>query len=963
MAGDPRVRRRGRDVGLGGLLVEREHELSVIEQALADARDGAGTVVLIEAPAGKGKSRLLTMAGDLAREADMQVAGAHGSELEREFPFGVAVQLFEPRWTAADAAERALLLAGPARHAADLMRGELPPAGRSPEDQAYSIVHGLFWMSANLVSTDEGAGDPSSLAMLVDDVQWADRPSLRFLAYLAERIADLPIALLLTLRTGEDSADRTALAALRRMSAGRVLHPGSLSDQGVTLLVSTVFPEADAEFSGACASVTHGNPFLLIELLEELRRTGAAPDSATAARLSERAPESVMQAVAARLDALPLPARRVARAIAVLGTGAPLHLVAALAELPDHEAAQAADNLAAVYLVQPGSPLEFVHPLIGSAVRDAIPPLDRGALHRRAATLLAEEGAAEDQIVAHLLAAPPGEDPAALAALRAGARRALASGAAQSAVRMLERALAESPSRALQPELLAELAEAQSAAGMPHAIERLEHALSIAGSGELRARLALTQARAYYDACRYREAADVLAFALRQVDPEAEIVAALEAAFVAAAFFVPALQAEAAARARSLLARVGRPPRPPELDALAHLAIHGALRGESRADVTAVARAAWHEGELLGAESLDGLGWPLPGAALLFVDDLEFSLLICDAALAAAREEDSPAAYAAASYCRAWPLYEQGRVAEAAVDAQAGLDARPDGWRSYLRPACAAVALCHLQRGVLDQAETALSIIDQPDVRERIHIPSLLEARAQLRLAQHRPQDALADALRAGEELDITLQVINPGAVAWRSAAALAKLALGDPAGARDLAAAELDLAVRIDVPRLIVRNTRILGLAERGAAGLHLLAEAVARGEDCGPRLEHTQALLDYGAELRRSNQRAAARLPLRRALDLAHRGGALALADRAQVELAAAGARPRRIMLSGLDALTPSERRVAKLAAHGLTTRQIAEALFVTPKTVEFHLRHTYQKLEVNSRSQLSQLLARET
>jgi DNA-binding NarL/FixJ family response regulator len=132
-----------------------------------------------------------------------------------------------------------------------------------------------------------------------------------------------------------------------------------------------------------------------------------------------------------------------------------------------------------------------------------------------------------------------------------------------------------------------------------------------------------------------------------------------------------------------------------------------------------------------------------------------------------------------------------------------------------------------------------------------------------------------------------------------------------------------------------------------------------VATGDGEPPRLEHIRALLDLGAALRRANQRVAAREPLRRALELSRRGGATALDERARTELAAAGARPRRAMLSGVESLTPSERRVAKVAAKGLTTRQIAEALFVSPKTVEFHLRHIYQKLDIASRGELAKLI----
>jgi DNA-binding CsgD family transcriptional regulator len=947
---------------LRGVLVERERELAEIEQALLDAREEVGSVVLVEAPAGKGKSRLLTVAGDMAREADMQVVGAHGSELERDFTFGMAIQLFEPRWSAADGAERAAMSAGPARHAGRLLSGELGPDAWARDDHVYSVIHGLYWLACNLVLQPVDASEARPLVVLVDDAHWADRPSLRFLAYLAERLDELPIALLIATRSGEAGADRQAMAALRRAAGSAVLRPGSLSSDGVAALVSSVFPHAEAEFCRACARITGGNPFLLTELLAQVRRDRARPTADTAERLGEMAPSSVLHAVVGRLEAMSADARAVARAVAVLGPCSSLRTVAELAGLDARRTAAAGDALAAVHLFHPGSPLGFVHPLIAQAVTASLSPLDRGQLHRRAAALLLAQGAPEEQVAGHLLASPAGTDPRAVEILRTAARSALATGTAHGAARMLERALEETSPGASDPELLAELAEAESAAGLPRATERLEHAITVADDARVRARLALTQARALYEECRYTEAADVLAAALADAPDEDPSAEQLEAAFLAAAFFVPGREPQARERAARLRARIGDSPQGPQLDVLAHMAIHASLRGDTRAEVTELASAAWADGGLLEATSLDGLSWPLVAGALLYVGEVEFSLGVCDGALAAARQRDSPPAYAAASYCRAWTLYELGRVAEAAVDAQAGLDAQPDGWRSYLRTAYAAIALCHVQRGALDQAETALSIIEHPEVREHIHVPSLLEARAQLRLAQHRPLEALSDALQAGEELESILAGSGPGVVPWRSTAALAKLGLGHPDGARQLAAAELEEALRIDLPRLIVRNVRILGLCERGTAGLDLLGEAVARGEAFSPRLEHLYALIDYGAALRRANQRAAAREPLRQALDLAHRCGATALAERAQVELAAAGGRPRRVMLSGLDSLTPSERRVGEMAARGLTTRQVAEALFVTPKTVEFHLRHIYRKLGVSSRAQLAQTFPRD-
>ena len=199
--------------------------MAALERRLADACDGAGSVVVIEGPAGKGKSRLLTIAGDMAREAGAQVLGAHGSELERDFPFGVAIQLFEPLWIAAAPEARAALSAGPARWAADLLAGIPPDSAELPGDQGYSVIHGLFWLASNLIALPESESAAVPLAMLVDDLHLADRPSLRFLAYLADRIADLPVLLVLTIRQGEEAADQRALMALRDAADDAILRP------------------------------------------------------------------------------------------------------------------------------------------------------------------------------------------------------------------------------------------------------------------------------------------------------------------------------------------------------------------------------------------------------------------------------------------------------------------------------------------------------------------------------------------------------------------------------------------------------------------------------------------------------------------------------------------------------------------------------------------------------------------
>jgi DNA-binding CsgD family transcriptional regulator len=183
--------------------------------------------------------------------------------------------------------------------------------------------------------------------------------------------------------------------------------------------------------------------------------------------------------------------------------------------------------------------------------------------------------------------------------------------------------------------------------------------------------------------------------------------------------------------------------------------------------------------------------------------------------------------------------------------------------------------------------------------------------------------------------------------------------ALGRNEEALRLADEELRLARFLGAPRAIGIALRARGLIAEGDQRDELLREAVAVLAGSGAALEHARALCDLGAALRRAGRRKEAREPLGEALELAHRCGALSLEERARVELLAAGARPRRPLRTGVDALTPSERRIAEMAASGMSNPEIAQALFLTIKTIEGHLSGVYRKLDVRSRTDLARTL----
>ncbi len=200
----------------------------------------------------------------------------------------------------------------------------------------------------------------------------------------------------------------------------------------------------------------------------------------------------------------------------------------------------------------------------------------------------------------------------------------------------------------------------------------------------------------------------------------------------------------------------------------------------------------------------------------------------------------------------------------------------------------------------------------------------------------------------------------NPAFVPWRSAAALSLAELGRHDEARGLAADELRRAESFGAPRAIGVALRAQALVGPPAERSEKLTAALAVLKSSPARLEHARVLVDLGATLRAAGQRTAAKDPLLEGLTLAARCGARKLERRARAELAAIGVRPRSTERAGEDSLTPSERRVAELAAAGGTNREIAQTLFVTEKTVESHLGRTFRKLDISSRRQLPDVLA---
>jgi predicted ATPase len=368
-----------------GSLRERERELGTLREGLERAGAGAGTLLLVEGPAGVGKTELVREARAAAAQAGVRPLEARGSELEQPFAFGIVRQLLEPM--IGEAPERADLFAGAAGPAARLFE---PDERQSPSaDVGFEALHSLYWLVVNLA-------DRAPLLVSVDDCQWVDRDSLRFLAYLAQRIEGLRVAMLLAGRRPDPAAvDGGSLWAqvASRPEAG-VLQLQPLSESAsVALARERLGAQAAEEFCRACHRATGGNPLFLRELLSALDAAGVVPSAGAASEVQAVGPAAVSRFVLHRLATLGPDATELARAVAVLGDDSEPELVGRVSGLGEDAARTAADDLVRADIFVGGERLGFVHPIVRAALYEDLAPGERQARHAAAADALAEEGA------------------------------------------------------------------------------------------------------------------------------------------------------------------------------------------------------------------------------------------------------------------------------------------------------------------------------------------------------------------------------------------------------------------------------------------------------------------------------------------------------------------------------------------------------------------------------------------
>jgi len=908
-----------------------------LREAIVRAAHGTGRLVVVEGPAGVGKTRLLEEAAAIAADAGATVLGAQGAELERSVPFGVARELLAP----CAVPER---FTGLAALAAPLFER----AGAGP-----GLVQGLH---ALLVDVCAGAPAAAPPLLRVDDAQWCDRSSLRFLAYVAARLEHLPVILAVAVRRGDPGAHHDLIDALHAIPAAVVLRPQPLSGDAVSRFVAAaVGDDAATGLSEACARVTGGNPFYLRELVTALDQ--ARGDAPTAADVETVVPGSLLHSTLLRLGALGTTAAKLAAAVAVLDDGASLAVAAALAGLSDEDAEAAADALAGADFLAPGEPLRLTHPLIASALRADMGAFARSRAHRRAADILAAAGAPVERVAAHFLLTRPNGDAAVIGPLRAAAELAGDRGEPPAAVRLLARALAEPPPPDLRADVLVELAHAEARSGSRACLAHTEAALEVIEDPRRRAETLGSLARLLHHAGDFAGAASTADRARAQLDPGDALQPGLLATFIGAAVLEPALLGRAEAELRPLIeaARAGRETIDPRL--LAQIVIAMVRSGDPPELVRKLAEAALASDPLVDGDP-QGASLGFVAAALVWVDELEAAEQALEAAVAAARARGAMTALSIALHNRAIVHYHRGRLAEAVADAEHSLEIYRDGWTGspWSTPI---LAHARAARGQLDAAAQAIAVGERA-AEGRAEDALLLEAKAAVALAQGDGDAALAAARLAGEVAEGQFGTRNARIFDWRRLAALGALRTGRDALAAELIEEQLAMVRACGAPRQLGATLHAAGLIAGGDAGIALLEEGVAVLERSPARLKRAQALLGLGSLLRRAGRRGDAREPLFRAFELGGAFGAEPLTAAARAELHAVGLRPRQATRSGRDALTPSERRVADLAASGLSSPEIARELYVTRKTVESHLAKAYRKLGIARRAELRAALS---
>ena len=896
----------------------------MLDRLLESARASHGGVLVVHGEPGVGKSALLEYAVEAAQ--GFRVARTSGVEAEMELPFAAAQQLCSPF--------------------SELMQ-RLP----QPQHDALRVAFGLaagqppnpFLVGLAVLGLLSEAAEEVPLLAVVDDAQWLDRASARALAFVARRLLAEKVALVFATRALGDGLVRLPELPVEPLGAR----------DARTLLESVLPARLDERVLDRISQETRGNPLALIELPRGLTPAQLAGGFGLPPAVPLSA--SIEESFTRRLASLPHDARRLLLVAAADPVGDPALVWRAAKRLGIPETA--ADTVQADDLLTLTPTVAFRHPLVRSAVYGAAGLKERREIHRALAEATDPE-ADPDRRAWHRAQAEPGPDEDVAAELERSAARAQARGGFAAAAAFLDRATAMTPDAERRTQRALAAARTKFQAGALDDTLRLLATAETGAMNELeRAQVDLLRAETMFVGTRGRDAPLLLVEAARRLsrlDPplaRETYLEALSAAMFAGRLAAPGAGVMEVAHAARAAPAPPHPPRPSDvlLDGLATLFSEGY---EAAVPVLRRADRAFDAAGMSAAEQLRWK-WLATLSSLHLWDDTRWEL-VAERYVQLARKTGALGELPLALTQRVYVHLFAGELTAAASlveEIRTATEASDTVFRTY-----GAVGLLVL-RG--HQAEAG-HLIEHSRAElthrgEGVGLPMLDWAEAVLANGQGRYEDARAAALRATEHPH-ALAASNWGMVELIEAAARA--------GTPDLA----DAALRRLVATTATSGTDwALGIAARSRALLldgpdaeDLYREATDRLARSRMAVDLARAHLLYGEWLRRERRRMDARAELRVAHDLFSDFGMEAFAERARVELQATGERARTRTVDTLDQLTPQEAQIARLVAEGDTNREIAAQLFISPSTVEYHLRKAFRKLDVKSRTQLVRRLS---
>ncbi|GGN47501.1 hypothetical protein GCM10012285_33330 [Streptomyces kronopolitis] len=930
-------------------VLERAAELDALASMVRESLGGGRAVAVVEGPAGVGKSALLAWAAQHGHDQGLTVLQASCCAEERGLPFGAVRQLLEPAVLAAGPDERASLLSGVAECCRRVFEPDADHVRIStdPSPTSFPQIHALFMLALRLA-------ERAPLLLLIDDVHDADPLSRQWLTYLARRLPSSRISLGVAHRMGANSAEDTLVAELRTQPGCRWLRPSPLSPRGAAdWLEDALGTELEPEVHSLCRRATGGNPYVLGALADDLLRSGIPVVRAELLRLEALIARSLMHHLPVLMRRHSPSVLKVAATVAVLKRVRDMALLSDVVRLDQVAVAGAVTVLEHAGLFEPGPPWQLPHPLVAEALLAQVGEAVGKQLRAQAASSLVALGGSDTEVGDLLLATEPEGLPWRVQVLRAAAQQAMDRFDMRTAREYLARALREPPAEADRAQILARLRITEVHTN-PAAADRLRTAVAEEAEPAERARLVPHLAGALTRTGHAEEAIGLLdAFAAEIPEADQESLYRLWAQGILLLLEQSPMLADMWIT-RGSIGQGLNGHTPGQRFLLATLALQTTLTGRGS-----------HTAVILAEHALGRFDPPtdpmLTGAfaimALLHADRLKEAARWYKELIANGLERQPP-------LLRSLVLSQRAKLAFRLGDLHSALELGREAVtlasadQRYRPYAAAQVVHALLELGDIPEATRVCRSAFEEPVGNHWSWTPLLASRAQLRLVQGQHEAALGDLEECGRR-QVAGGYDNPAMAPWRSQAALIHGHFGDLATGTRLAREELELARKWGSPRTMAASLRVLGMLTTGPSALEALSEAVTLLETTQARTDLAHAVTDLGQALYEAGQTEPARARLRQALALAEASCAQPLAERAFQALLATGARPRRKRQSGIHALTDRERRIAVLAAEGMTNQQIAAELFIARRTVEFHLTRVYRKLGVDGRANLAETM----